>query len=130
MLRIEVKLVNQNGDCKCFGSYSIKLKKIRNQFQKYSRLNNGGYSNFYAAKQVLVVTIVYAIGITEPAAFLRSLEFSVIFNKADVGRVCASSTLVYGTGLFLFVPPAGHTDLILDTSQYSLEFWSEESPYS
>ena len=46
---------------------------------------------------------------TEPSAFLHSRDFSVVSDKADVGRICASSTSVYGTELFLFVPTAGHT---------------------
>jgi len=71
----------------------------------------------------------HAVGVIEDSAFLHSRDFSVFCDKADVGHVFASSTSVYGTELFLFVPAAGHTHWILDTLQHSFEFCSKISAY-
>jgi len=90
-------------------SYFIKVKRNRNQFQKYYRLNNAGYNIFYGSETRTCPCRHHAIGMTEPSAFLHSRHFSVVCDKADLERVCVSSTSVYGTELLLFVPTAGHT---------------------
>jgi hypothetical protein len=87
----------------------MKLKRTRNQSKKYSRLNNGGYNIFYGSETRTCSFRHHAIGVTEPSAFLHSRDVSLVCDKADVGRVFASTTAVYGTELFLFVPTAGHT---------------------
>jgi hypothetical protein len=47
------ELSSRYGNYKCFGSYSIKIKRIGTQFKKYSQHNKGGYNIFTAAKQGL-----------------------------------------------------------------------------
>jgi len=86
---------------------SSKEREIN--FKKYSRLNNGIYNIFYGDQTRTCLCRRHAVGMIADSAFLHSCDFSVFCDKADVGHVFASSTSVYGTELFLFVPAAGQT---------------------